>query len=251
MKFLICGTPRTGSNLLISLMKSVYPFGEVTEHFNIGNIKGYYGISEDMFALLSDSQICEIVDKEFWCREKDGIWGCKVFLEHLHFLHRYLKIGFHSWDMFKVIWLRRRDVIRQSISQEKYRRTKRGYISNDNVRQASIEESEYSDSIDFQSLCNKIRDDFRWQMLNDYAWGYYFDVHNVTPYIVYYEDFEDLSNQDEIVKGVLDFLEIPYQQPLETSTTLKKQSTELNNLIYEYIMDKTLKAQNVFLEETL
>ena len=238
--FLVCGTPRTGTNLFLSLLDSTRFFGILDEHLGKGRLTEYLDVPYEDLCKLPDSTICAIFEKIQGDTQRNGIWGCKVFLDRFYLLQRYMHAKGLGWDAFKVIWIRRKNMLKQAISFAKAVELQQFSLESIQELSASLASEK-----EISLLIRTIEKYYCKFSLWDFAWQFFFDTHGIVPHIVYYEDFEGESGRADVVQGVLDFLEIPYESPLHVSTEYQKQSTDWNAQIYEEFLCKVLTEEGV------
>ena len=232
--FLVCGMPRSGSNLFLSLLDSTDLLGPVEEYFGRKFLSCYLSVPYDDRLQLSDSEVCSVFDKVVSDTHRNGVWGSKVFLDQLNFIQRYVQIMGLEWGSFKIIWLRRRDILKQSISFAKATTLQR-FMAKEDV------EADEDIDVSMSSVVNF----FKRLAFCELAWKHFFDAYDVVPHVVFYEDFEFESGWASVIESVLDFLEVRYERPLCLSTNLRKQFSDWNFQVYEEFLRKILIRESV------
>ena len=77
----------------------------------------------------------------------------------------------------------------------------------------------------------------------DQMWETFFDRFGIIPHKLYYEDFVDPSVWDSVVGEMLDFLEVPYQLPLNASSVFLKQGEiERHEKAYRQLVNSVNKG---------
>jgi len=221
--YLVCGTPRSGSSLLCEALTNTGIAGRPEEYFQPAN---------------------EIIWKERWgtstcaeylsraiaqCTTPNGVFGVKMMWGYFdHFLHtvhqmpdyKKRKMPVHSmlqaiFPNLHYIWIKRRDTVRQAVSQAKAIQTKQWVVRGENSRPARKPEFSFM-QIDF--MVQEIQ-------VHNAAWRRFFTEHHIQPLVIVYEDF--VSRYEETVREALQHLGLPGTEALAVApVSMKKQADE-------------------------
>jgi LPS sulfotransferase NodH len=182
LSYLICATPRTGSNFLCEVLSSAGVAGHPEEYFWLRSFwYQHWGVSD--FATFIDR-----------VREhgtsRNGVFGSKLMWDQMNELVRELALMLSVSDQspaqvletafpnIHYLWLRRTDRIRQGISYYRALETKRW--------RSSDESSVQSDPpFNFQAIQSLIQL-CEWE---DASWQEFFEHHAISPLVVRYEEF--------------------------------------------------------------
>ena len=221
--FFICTSPRSGCHFFMSLLMSTQKVGRLEEYLSRTPQRDW--ADEDVllfFERISRSAI-------------EGEWGTKVDIRELFFVERYLSLKQIPLDSVRWIWLRRRDKIKQAISHIKAADSGIWHIfADDSIDRTSKARAEREISI------RRLNDIVMIYFLADDAWQQFFEENNLTPHTIYYEDFIEESTWIPLIKGVLDFLQIPYTLPLDITTSRVKLASDAMALSYKQFINQDL-----------
>ena len=189
MIFMVVATGRCGFHFLASLLESTMKF-EVVREFDSSYV-----------------------------RESDRPIGWKVDLRTLDGALRCLSDRGTEPDR----WIRlvRRDKLAQAKSQLRRRDAKRSII-----RKHEREKLRAYRNIKFRLNDNEISSMLSYTKAEERELDRF--VEDLNPHIIYYEDFIEPDTWPHAVGGILDFLGIPYEEPLHLSTDLVRLS-EVNS----------------------
>ena len=225
----VCSLPRSGGTLLTSLLYSVGKIGRLRE--SLHKFRQSFGVDSDDEVLLS-------YFKEISESHLNGYWGLKIHLADLPVVERYLKLKQIRVQDVSWIWLRRRNKIKQTISQIIAENLDIWHIEvNDVNKSDSIDRlKEWEGNVSLDQLAKRV---LRYY-LSDSGWEFFFLRHEVYPYVVFYEDFLDSSRWDSLVSGILDHLKIGYTEPLNVHTRLIKTANFVDNYgaLYEKFLGR-------------
>ena len=226
LPFIIAGATRSGNHLLRGLLNSTKLVGSVKELVDLENV------------LTSDSQIVSHFNQYYENLSPDQrYWGLAIRAPVLRILERWLDIVEVNPKEIKWIWLVRRDKFAQSISLARAAQTQVWAITENrpkHMHELNNAEIEIKQEKIFRFVANLF--------FHDQLWETFFDKHKIIPYRLYYEDFIAPSVWDSVVGGILDFLEVPYQLPLNVSTIFLKQGkTERHKGLYKQLVNSVHK----------
>lgn len=231
-QFLICSAPRSGSHLFARILRSTQLFGGILE-FVPRHLLPYCDVDfntiED-WSELPDSVVIETVEKFQGAKRLNGVWVGLILVRQLGFLKHFVSVKGVEWNSFKMIWLRRRNLLKRAISGFKAHNLQQYAIwSEEELEKAREKEKD----IEFDSWGIKLN--AMNVVFTDYLWESFFDTNNISPHVVFYEDFEDESNWSNVLQNAMDFLEIPYEAPSQVrlSPMMYKQSTDWNDEMYQ------------------
>ena len=212
--FFIATCQRSGGFFLMSLLNSTKKVGYVHEYLHQLD-EGWEGIPTDKDIL---SHFEEIYERMIDILGPTGHWSTKVDIREFWVVERWLDLKQLEPQSVKWIWLRRRNKIRQAISLIKAQETKIWHLDKDDPKDKQ-DLARADRDVDFKKLCvSTIR-----FFLGDCAWSNFFQLHGVEPHTLYYEDFVDESTWESTVAGIFDFIQLPYELPLNVSTHRLKQ----------------------------
>ncbi len=222
--YLVCGTPRSGSSLLCEALTNTGIAGKPEEYFQPSN---------------------EIIWKERWgtstyaeylsrtieqCTTSSGVFGVKMmwgyfdhFLQNLHQIpdYRKRKMPVHKtlqaiFPNLRYIWIKRRDTVRQAVSQAKATQTNLWVVRGEGSRPVAHEPVFSFMQIDF--LVQEIK-------AHNAAWQRFFTENDIQPLVIIYEDL--VSCYEETVRETLQHLKIPGVEALAVApVSMKKQADE-------------------------
>lgn len=226
--FFIATCQRSGGFFLMSLLNSTKKVGYVHEYLYHLN-EGWEGDPpKDKDILSAFEQFREGVSE---IPSPTGYWGTKVDIRELWAVERWLDLNQTEPKSAKWIWLRRRNKIRQAISIIKAQETEIWHL--DKADPESKQELARAErEVNFEKLCMSTIRFF----LGDCAWSNFFRLHDIEPHTLYYEDFVDELTWESTVKGIFDFLELPYELPLNVSTHRLKQGVAKAPESYKHIV---------------
>ena len=222
--FFVSASARSGSHFFMSLLMSTLKVGSLQEHLKKAR----------------DYQDCTDADVLLYFEKisKDAIageWGTKVDIRELFFVERYLSLRQIPLDSIRWIWLRRRDKIKQAISHLTAVKTGIWHLSTNHS--ADLKNRARTEiEIPIEQL-NKIVSLY---FLVDDAWQQFFEKNKIVPHTIYYEDFIEEPTWIPLIKGVLDFLQIPYTLPLDITTSRVKQSSDTIPVSYKAFINQDL-----------
>lgn len=231
--YLVCATHRSGSNLLCQALwhtgKAGYP-QEALSPTRSAPIAREHGVPYD-----PQKQFAVYFSTLMRLRQSPNrIFGAKLMWSHVDWFMDRLKAD-QAWPGpgdatpaetlnmllpdLAMIWMRRRDKVRQAISLVKAKQTKL-YNSMQEEEKEAVSEPEF----DFEAIrkeVNRLHED-------DLAWQEFFDASPWTPHEVVYEDF--VEDYDGTIRGVLALLGVrtpdDYHAP---ATNYRRQSDEVND----------------------
>ena len=213
--FFIATTQRSGGFFLMSLLNSTRKVGYVHEYlyqFN-GGWKG---------EVTPTDEDIQSGFREFYKMASGNsdskFWGSKVDVRELWVAERWLHLNNINPKSIKWIWLSRKNKFRQSLSYNKAITTGIWHLcKTDPEDKVDLARAEIE--VDRMGLCEKA---LRFYVAND-AWSQFFQIHDIRPHVLYYEDFIDELTWETIVADIFDYIGVNYELPLEISTTRLKQ----------------------------
>lgn len=248
--YVICTNPRSGSWLLSEALSSTAIAGNPREWFNIAeeqynsarwHIK-YPDISN--FSVYLGNVLAR-------AKTSNGIVGIKLHYYQFADLAKRLaaiddiRVRSLSQSMslafpnIKYIWLTRRDKGRQAISYYKALNTgewwKIGGI-------APIRQAQANNEITLEPTAIQSLEQTLWQ--NDQNWQAYFKEHEISPYLIYYEDLA--SDYTGTIKDVLKWLDIGNAEnvPIRAPRLKRQSDAKTEAWLASYIKFKKTTAHN-------
>ena len=227
LPFFIACTNRSGSHFLTSLINSTEVIPPIVNYLNR---LGPDIIKADILSAMDE--LYENISRD-WTSPVTH-WGIKLHMDRFAVARNWLELIEQPTQW---IWLRRGNKIRQAISDLKVGETQiEGIHIDDPPETQELGSAEIE--VDFDKLCNRSVHFF----IEDNAWEFFFRHHSIEPHTLYYEDFIEESTWDAMVRGVFDFLGVPYERPLRISTDWIRQSTEKVPSSYERLIRRLLLA---------
>lgn len=216
--FFIATLARTGTHLLRSLFYYTGKVGSVREYLH--RIRSSWKNYSDTEFLAYFDEIHKRALSEG--ESPTGHWGTKADVYEIPIIERYLCLKDEDPKDIKWIWLRRRDKLRQAISLIKARQTdiwaltehcppERKQHARASIEIPDIELYKYA-------LCLYTLES---------VWEQYFKENRVKPHIIYYEDFKNESEWEPTIKGIFDYLEVPYSSLTITSAYIQQATNEM------------------------
>ena len=221
MKYLILGSPRSGSTLVSRILFETKMAGDPLEFFN-----GYLLELECQIKGKKDLSFDRFLDQMKLRRTSpNGVFGMQ-----LHYAQLLMKfksesinnamIGFVR-DFDKHIWLRRRNKLRQAISFVVAK--KNGAWSSEDKKKIEKIELEDISMIDILSA-------LRFVSLNDHGWECLIRAAKLDVHEVWYEDL--VADYESVCSGIFSFLQINGNIASVPSPPISRQGTELNERLF-------------------
>lgn len=220
--YLVCGTPRSGSSLLCEALANTGIAGRPEEYFQPANEiiwKKRWGTSTYADYLAHTIEQCTTPNGVFSVKM---MWGYfDHFLHHLYQMPDYKKRKMPVHAMLQgvfpnlhYIWIRRRDIVRQAVSQAKALQTNQWVVREEHSRLVPHKPAFSFMQIDF--LVQEIQ-------AHNAAWQRFFSEHHIQPLVIVYEDF--VTQYEETVSATLQRLGVPGAEALEVApVSMKKQA---------------------------
>ena len=226
--FIISSSSRSGTHLLSSLLSSTRLVGRVIDSI---------GLSDDSNDSEVLSRFEQLYERSKQTPSPSELWGLVVHAGMFSFFERWVEMVRIDLRSLKWIWLVRRDKFTQAISW--VRAENLGiWTLTEKSEAKKIELNEMELEIDKIKLFSKVINSFFY----DQMWETFFDRFGIIPHKLYYEDFVDTSVWDSVAAGALDFLEVPYQLPLNVSTKFLKQGAmERHKGVYRQLVNSVHK----------
>lgn len=222
--YVICTTPRSGSNLLCNLLESSGAMGQPKEFLNLDSVILPFAQRNNL--IDSESQIyldtyLDQVVKKF--SSKNNVFGMKLLFDQfepymeLNAIRKFI-------PQFKFIWLLRKDVLSQAISQHIARETNEWTSFNERNNQEKEHKSR-REFVDYDE--NKINRFLKKLAKDNLNWIEFFSVNQLDYLPVTYEDL--LKNTNQVCHNICDFcgVKTDYQFSLQQAS-FKKQGDEIN-----------------------
>lgn len=205
---LILSTPRSGSTLLCEYLRKA-EFCLAHEYFQRAE---YLPILADRWSCLNDSLLNKqkYVEQLYRFRTLDSGWlGINLHGHHIPVFKRFIE--YFSFDNLRVVHVRRKSILKQSISYEIARQTKRW-------------SSEYNSKVEPIYDFDKIKERITELSLQEIVNEKFCDELPVRPIEVYYEDL--LTRKLDILSNIVGDFDLGFDEGL---STLKRQSSEINS----------------------
>ena len=212
LPFVICTYARSGSNFLMSLLKST---GIVTA----GEFRAVVR-PEGLDQLRKNGNLLPSFLKR--CYGQNEHWGLSIHADQVYVLDRLFSLGIKPHEI-RWIWLVRKDKVAQALSYLRMNRTKvSGILDAD----PELERKRIQNDIEVNISQDEL---FKYSLrlfFLDQIWETFFEGHGIPFHKIYYEDFIDPSTWEKTVEAILDFLSIPYEKPLNVYASTIKQSQQ-------------------------
>jgi len=209
--YLIAASPRSGSQLLGSLLAATGLAGNPDEHFNPWHLG-------DATNFFPDDLVYgpEHIQRFFaTTTTPNGIFGTKA-----HFLQVTNFVGLHRLESLyptplKYIYLQRKDIERQGISLARAAQTD-SYNSDMPEQGAPV--------YNYHQIWQCIRE----VRVQDKGWKTYFQNRGIEPFVVIYEDL--VAERARMLREAMEFLEVSIPSDFQVPKThLKKQADSLTD----------------------
>lgn len=220
--YLICTTPRSGSNFLCEVLQSFGVAGCPHEYFwNPPFWHEQWGVSD------FPSYFERILQEG---RTPNGVFGMKIMWYHLEEVLPKLALIFHdeeaplpqrletAFPNLRYIWLTRRDKVRQAVSFHRALQTK-VWKSTDVPQSPPV-----TPTFDFDAIAGLL------DLVEgeDRSWQEYFEGNGIVPLTITYEEMADAL--EETVRRILRFLDVPVPEDLSfPQTQHRKQADALSD----------------------
>lgn len=261
--YLVCGTPRSGSSLLCEALTQTGIAGKPEEYFQPANEiiwKERWGTS------TYAEYLARTIDH---CTTPNGVFGVKMMWGYCdHFLravshipdHTRRKMPIHTrlqaiFPNLHYIWIKRRDTLRQAISQAKALQTNQWVVRTDHAGivgagLAPALESPLAAGIVGAGLAPALNPptaqrpafsflqiDFlvREIELHNAAWQRYFTQNGIQPLVIVYEDF--VAHYEETLRETLQHLALPGADrlPISPVSTKKQADAQSEQWVQRYL----------------
>ena len=216
--FFMATCRRSGAHLLMSLLNSTKKIGHIGEHLYQAQAARANGET------WTDAEVLdffEIVYERAYKRRPNPTehWGTKVDILDFFILERYLDLVQLVPQSFQWIWLRRRDKTKQAISRIRASKTDIWQLPVDSPPE-KITRAHSEVRIERNELYKRTF----WNFLLEEVWEQFFEQNEITPHVIYYEDFIEESTWESVVADIFGFLGVPYSLPLLVKAHYLKQS---------------------------
>ena len=235
LPFFIASDRRTGSYLLMSLLRHTQKFGLVDV---LRNMSKKVKSPKKMKGTIGDIEIIDIFNdclKASVASNKDGRWGLKLYPTDI-------PIGYRYWELLgkpplKWIFLRRKDKIAQGLSMMRLKYGGKIHLFRDQIEEAEIREMQNieippSSNNTIRMMAHTIQFSQR-----EIVWLDFFNEHNIDPLEIFYEDFMEESDREKTVAKILDYLGIDYDLPLKLDTQYVRTSPADKSPIYDKLYE--------------
>ena len=215
--YVICTTPRSGSNLLCNLLETSGVMGQPSEFLNpegslIPGAKKYELIESD-YTINLDKYLDKIIAKH---SSKNGVFGLKLLYDQFENFRNFRQVK-NIFKKSKFILLLRKDIVAQAVSM---------HIATETDMWKSFEENEEKRKmVDYkEDKISFYADRF---VRQDLRWIDFFSINQLEYLQVFYEDI--LINPHKICSQICNFCEVETEHHFSLgSTKFKKQGNELN-----------------------
>ena len=234
--FFIATTNRSGSHFLMDLINSTKKTGRLREALLPLQKLGNKRVDADIYEGFKDAY-----NRSMNSRPEGMPWGIKITSYLLLVLERFFELEDLDPSELKWIWLQRRNKVRQAFSEIK-RRT---------IDDVLLDPNQPEDYVNLATIDVKFDEAELIQytiifLLAELVWSTFFRAHSISPHIVVYEDFVDESMWDETVKGILDFLGVDCDLPLNvfTNRIVMSRDSDASPALYKRVMKAAYRKIN-------
>jgi LPS sulfotransferase NodH len=231
LSYLICCAERTGSTLLGNALIGTGVAGRPRSYFN--RVAHYNPRMQRILLNAKDDD--HYLDKVIVAATTpNGVFGAKVHWEHFSNLiaraerspraSRETALSSASERLqvhlrgLRYIWLMRRNAIARAISHYRVKKTNRWQLDSRWITDDTGGEGE--PAFDFDEIATFVR----LGEAEDAHWRHFFEVHNISPLELFYEDL--VRDIEGSVRRVLEFLGIPIENVNIPTPNLRKQADD-------------------------
>jgi LPS sulfotransferase NodH len=202
----ICFTNRCGSTFLASLLASTNYFPKAEECFNWDTI---IPTCEQKYFFMFDSYCMDLIKQ----KQKNNLFISKIGPQQLMMLSKFGQIP-NIINQPKFIWIRRKDVVGQSVSLSIAVQNRKWYSTEQGIN--VIPKYRQDEIFNFIKFIDEANTKF----------STYFNIFNANYLEVVYEQLS--KNPIKITEEICNFLEIPFQKPDLQKIELEIQRNEIN-----------------------
>jgi len=226
INYVVCATPRCGSTYFCSVLEGA---GLLTKISPISNSYEAYNSNLSYKIYPQVRSLREIFSSLFdEIRLRNNVSGFKVHYHQLRGLYNVLlksnklcNCVYRRKNLFpegtNFIWLIRRNRVRQAISY---------YIANETNIWTRTKKNRTVFGKDVPFSVIKIADFSSKIKLDNKHWKAFFKRNNISPLIIYYEDF--IKDPDKYISSVASFLGVSLLKNVSIKSKFLKQSTSVN-----------------------
>lgn len=222
--YVICTTPRSGSNLLCNLLESSGVMGQPKEFLNLDSVILPFAQRNNLIdsesRIYLDKYLNSTVDK---FSSNNNIFGMKLLFDQFE---PYMELNSvrEFLQNFKFIWLFRKDVLSQAVSMHIAKETNEWTYLNEQQNREQ-ENKNRRDFVQYDEL--KINKFLRKLAKDNLNWIEFFSINQIEYLPVTYE--EVLLNSQQICHKICNFcgVETNYEFAIKQAK-FKKQGNELN-----------------------
>jgi len=223
--YIICTTPRSGSNLLCNLLESSGVMGQPKEFLNLDSVilpfarRNSLMNLEDSFLYL-DTYLDSAVDK---FSSNNNVFGMKLLYDQFEPYMELNNVRKFLQD-FKFIWLLRKDVLSQSVSMHIAKETNEWTYLNEQNNQKE-ENKNRRDFVKYDEA--KISQFLKKLAKDNLKWIEFFSINQIDYLPVTYEDI--LLNTNQACHNICDFCGVQTNHEFSIKQAkFKKQGNNLN-----------------------
>lgn len=246
--YILCSCPRSGTYMFGGIMRDMR-LGDPFESFNFGanrRYRPYYDVSD------YKTLITRIIEQQ--TSPDTGVFGVKVFYDHLHRFYNKAKeiqelsdIDLTIADMLEVffgkpqyLFLRRRNFVKQSVSLAKAIQTDHYQTIDELSDTRKAKKTKYDANLITQQLLRILSENLLWED--------FFAKHDIVPYRFWFEDI--LNEREKSISGVLSFLDEKQELKIPAPRT-KKISTNTDSEWNQRYLEENGWLQIFDLEELI
>ena len=241
--YIICTTPRSGSNLLCDLLSSCHKMGRPAEFLNV---KSFLVPFSNKHSLIRDdssidmSSYIALVARKF--STQNSVFGIKVLFDQFQ---PFFKVNSFKQNLQNshFIWLTRKDVVAQAVSMYIADETNE-WTSQDEIRNREQEKTSRRKQVKFDvDKISRFVDKLAYENAN---WHTFFSVNNIEYKQVFYEDI--LNDTNNTCHRICNFCDVQTDHVFSLSSPkYKRQGDNLNdNLSREFRSKSSLSIMNEF-----
>lgn len=223
--FILCSTPRTGSTLLCSLLKSTGVAGNPESYFRKQDLSKW-ALRWNLIKSLDESFSFEdYLAAAISAGSSNGVFSVRIMWGTLEELIHDLRNVYpecnddgnlleKAFGSIKFVYLKRNDVVAQAVSRLRAEQSDVWHVSDDNGDQVDGYESSY----DF----NQIRKYVLESEKDNSGWRRWFSSHDIEPLEIVYEELAESPVEE--VRRILQYLDIDLPESCKINAPNKKMA---------------------------
>ncbi|MCB9980742.1 MAG: sulfotransferase [Rhodospirillales bacterium] len=224
--YIICSTPRTGSTLLCSLLKSTGVAGYPESYFRIQdriNWAKKWGVSPDRFSDFLNAATTAGTSE-------NGVFSARVMWGSMMEIIKDIQdskplrnltdveVLEHAFGPIKFVYLKRLNIVAQAVSRLRAEQTDIWHILDDKESSQTDKEPKY----DFEQLHGYVEE----AKSHNLAWEEWFSFNATKPHLILYEDLQKDPTME--ILRILEYLEISVPDGCEINAKNKRLADKIS-----------------------